>query len=298
MSLIKIGVFYDGNYFLQASNFYAYGHSRRKRLSVFGLHQFICHQVAELENVPKHSCRIVDAHYFRGRLNAYDASQRGDLLFWDRAFDDILMAEGVNTHYLPIKLNSEGQKIEKGIEVLMALETLEVARVKNLDVVVLLAGEGDYVPLVRKINALGTKVMILGWDIEYLNENNNRIFIKTSVELLQEASFPILMNDVVDRKNQSNEALINNLFVANESKKPTSIDVSETGEGKIGEILSLKNGFGFIKYPPNNVFFHFSNLINSDFQELHIGDQVMFDLEKGDEGQDIARNVRCLVEYN
>lgn len=298
MNLLKIGVFYDGNYFLQASNYYAYGHARRKRLSVYGLHQFIRYQVADLENVEVHSCKVVDAHYFRGRLNAYDASQRGDLLFWDRAFDDILMSEGVNTHYLPIKLNSEGQKIEKGIEVLMALETLEVARVKNLDVVVLVAGDSDFVPLIRKINALGIKVMVLGWDVEYVNENGNRMTTRSSSELLEEASFPIMMNDIIDNSKGKREELVNDLFVINDSRKPVLHEENEPGEGKMGEILSLKNGFGFIKFPPNNVFFHFSNLIDSDFQDLHVGDQVMFDLEKGDEGQDIAKNVRLLVTYH
>jgi len=297
MSFIKIGVFYDGNYFLQASNYYAYGNSRRKRLSVSGIHDFIRHQVAELENMDVRSCKIVDAHYFRGRLNAYDASQRGDLLFWDRAFDDILMAEGVTTHYMPIKINSEGLKIEKGIDVWLALEAFEIAGLKKLDVVVLLAGDGDYVPLVRKLNSLGVKVMVLGWDIEYVNENNVRIVTRSSQELLEEASYPLSMHSIIEDRAKRNEMLINNLFVANESRKPVIGEQMEMGEGKSGEIMSLKNGFGFIKFPPNNVFFHFSNLMDSDFQDLQIGDPVVFDLEKSDEGQDIAKNVRLMATY-
>lgn len=298
MSILKIGVFYDGNYFLQASNYYAYGHSRSKRLSVNGLHQFIRHQASQLEETPIHSCKIVDAHYFRGRLNAYDASQRGDLLFWDRAFDDILMAEGVNTHYIPVKINIEGQKIEKGLEVYLSLEALEITRLRNLDLAVIIAGDGVYTPLAKKIMALGTKVMVLGWDIEYVNENNNRIMNRVSAELMNEANFPLLMNEIIDQKTAWKDDLVNNLFVANESKKPTYAEENMAGEGRIGEILSLKNGFGFIKFPPNNVFFHFSNLVNSDFQDLQVGDQVMFDLEKNEDGQDIAKNVRMLMTYN
>ena len=296
MNFIKIGVFYDGNYFLQASNYYAYGNPRRKRLSVAGIHDFIRHQVAELENMDVRSCKIVDAHYFRGRLNAYDASQRGDLLFWDRAFDDILMAEGVTTHYMPIKISGEGVKVEKGIDVWLALEAFEISSLKKLDVVALLAGDGDYVPLVRKLNSLGVKVMVLGWDIEYVNENNIRIVTRTSQELLEEASYPLSMHNVIDDRAKRNEMLINNLFVVNESRKP-HLPEAEAGEGKTGEILSLKNGFGFIKYPPNNVFFHFSNLMDADFHDLHVGDTVTFDLEKSDEGQDVAKNVRLMVNY-
>jgi uncharacterized LabA/DUF88 family protein/cold shock CspA family protein len=299
MNFIKIGVFYDGNYFLQCSNFYAFGHPRRKRLSVAGIHDFIRHQVAEMESLDVRSCKIVDSHYFRGRLNAYDASQRGDLLFWDRAFDDILMAEGVTTHYLPIKLNPEGLKIEKGIDVWLALEAFETASLKKLDIVVLIASDGDYVPLVRKLNSLGVKVMVLGWDIEYVNENNAKIVTRTSQELMEEASYPLSMHNIVDDRAKRNEMLINNLFVANESRKPSINEVAEAGAGKSGEVLSLKNGFGFIKYPPNNVFFHFSNLVGLDFQDLHVGDLMEFDLEKSEEGHDVAKNVRLLskAEY-
>jgi len=138
--------------------------------------------------------------------------------------------------------------------------------------------------------------MVLGWDIEYVNENNIRIFTRTSPELLAEASYPIHMHSLIEERGKRNDALINNLFVVNESRKPAveKGENAEIGEGKSGEILSLKNGFGFIKYPPNNVFFHFSNLMDSDFQDLQIGDQVLFDLEKSEEGQDIAKNVRVL----
>src|SRR5690606_15446952 len=106
--LVRIGVFYDGNYFLQVSNYYAYGHQRRRRISISGLHDFIRSQVADEEANDMKLCQIVDSHYFRGRLNAADASQRGDTLYWDRVFDDILMSEGVTTHYLPLKTGFDG----------------------------------------------------------------------------------------------------------------------------------------------------------------------------------------------
>jgi cold shock CspA family protein len=172
-----------------------------------------------------------------------------------------------------------------------------MAGLKKLDVVVLLAGDGDYVPLVRKLNSLGVKVMVLGWDIEYVNENNVRIVTRSSQELLEEASYPLSMHSIIEDRAKRNEMLINNLFVSNESRKPVVADHSDIGEGKTGEIMSLKNGFGFIKFPPNNVFFHFSNLMDSDFQDLQVGDPVQFDLERGDEGQDVAKNVRILAAY-
>ena len=151
--MTRIGVFYDGNYFLHVSNYYNYDHPRKRRLSVTGLHQFIKEQVAILEKNDPKRCQIVDAHYFRGRLGAQDAQQRGSVLYWDRVFDDILMSAGVTTHYLPLK-NAFGRKDEKGIDVWLALEAYENASLKQFDVLVLIASDGDFVPLVRKLLSL------------------------------------------------------------------------------------------------------------------------------------------------
>ena len=94
----RIGVFYDGNFLLHASNYYNYIHPEKKRLSLNGLHQFIRHRVAQEANCELIKCQISTAHYFRGRLNASDAAMRGNQLYNDRVFDDILMSEGINTH--------------------------------------------------------------------------------------------------------------------------------------------------------------------------------------------------------
>lgn len=47
--LVRIAVFYDGNYFLHVSNYYNYDHPRKRRLSLSGLHEFIRNQVAQEE---------------------------------------------------------------------------------------------------------------------------------------------------------------------------------------------------------------------------------------------------------
>ena len=157
----KIGIFYDGNFFLHVSNYYQYYHARKSRISISGLHDFIRHRVAMEENTDVRYCHIVDAHYFRGRLRAQDAEQR-DLLLKERLFDEVLMREGVTTHYLPL-----GPDGEKGIDVWLALETYELAIHKRFDVVVLVACDGDFRPLLRKLNTLGIRVMLLAWDLIY-----------------------------------------------------------------------------------------------------------------------------------
>ena len=153
--LTRIGVFYDGNFFFHVSNYYHYHHDRRARISVAGLHEFVRHQVADSEGCDVRYCQIVDAHYFRGRPRALDAEQRGVLLR-ERVFDDVLVREGVVTHYLPL-----GPEGEKGIDVWLSLEAYELAIYKRFDVSVLVACDGDFLPLVRKLNTIGTRVMLL-----------------------------------------------------------------------------------------------------------------------------------------
>lgn len=294
--LIRVGVFYDGNYFLHVSNYYAYGHPRKRRISISGLHDFIKHQIALEESSDVKLCKIVDAHYFRGRLNASEASQRGDTLYYDRVFDDILMSEGVTTHYLPVRTGYEGNKQEKGIDVWLALEAFELAFYKRFNVLVLIASDGDYVPMVKKLNTLGTRVMVLSWDFEYANEHGQRFTTRTSQNLLEEVTYPIAMHELIDNRIRKSDPLINNLFVQGEQRRQIEPQQPVNGDGNIGEILSLKNGFGFIKYPPNNLFFHYTNVIDADFNELEVGDMVEFTIAKNHEGQDIAGSVKVLYE--
>ncbi len=282
----KIGVFYDGNFLLHASNYYNYIHPQRRRLCLNGLHDFICQRVAEEEGIDPKRCRVNEAHYFRGRLNASDAAQRGSQLYHDRVFDDILMSEGVHPHYLPLR-NIYGRKEERGTDVWLALEVYEMALRGKIDIAVLVVADTDYVPLVRKLIALGVRVMLISWEFEYINDEGNRIVTKTSHELLNLAHYPVPMQEVIDCGLKQNNQLIMNLFVSNDAKSQGGDAAEEGGKeadetvveaedeftppGRVGRepgarytstILSIKTGYGFIKYPNNNLFFHRSKAIS------------------------------------
>lgn len=295
--LTKIGVFYDGNYFLHISNYYNYNHPKKNRISISGLHEFISYQVSKLEETKQHLCQIIDAHYFRGRLNAQEASQKGNLLYYDRVFDDILMSEGVITHYLPVK-TFLGNKQDREIDVWLALEAYELAFYKKFDVLVLIASDGDYVPLVRKLNSLGTRVMILSWDFEFINDEGQKVVTKTSQDLIREVTYPVTMHELIDEGLADNDDVVNRLFVQS-TVKFTPRPADEVfhpidAERHTGNILSLKTGFGFIKYPPNNLFFHYGNLIETDFNDLREGDPVEFSIGYNEKGEMVARDVKLM----
>ena len=284
----KIGIFYDGNFLLHASNYYNYIHPQRRRLSINGLHNFVRNWIAEEENEDVKQCRIVEAHYFRGRINAAEASQRGNQLYNDRVFDDILMSEDIHTHYLPLR-NLMGRKEERGIDVWLSLEVFELASLRGLDVVALVVSDTDYVPLIRKLNSMGINVMLLSWEFDYQNEEGVKVVTKTSHDLLRLASYPVPMHDVIDEGLEVGDPLIQELFVTSDSKISAGSRNREQSE-----VLSIKNGFGFIKYPNNNLFFHYQDVIG-DFADLEVGDPVEFTIEKNNLKQDVAKNVSKII---
>lgn len=291
--LVRIGVFYDGNYFLHVSNYYNYFHPRRKRLNIAGLHEFIRNLIAREEDVDAKYCQVIEAHYFRGRISAQEASQRGNQLYNDRVFDDILMSEGVVTHYLPIRTRG-GKKDDKGIDVWLALEAFEQAFYKRFNVLVLITSDGDYVPLIRKLNSLGSKVMVLSWDFDYTDDMGREVVTRTSQDLIREVTFPVAMHEVINHGLKNNDKLVTNLFAQQDYGQPKQIPSGEWEDDSIkhGTAMNMNNGYGFIQFPPNNLFFHYLDVVEGDFNDIHDGDMLEFTVEKNDKGQDVAKNVK------
>jgi uncharacterized LabA/DUF88 family protein/cold shock CspA family protein len=295
--LLRIGVFYDGQLFYNISNFYNYEHERKSRIAIGGLQNYIRRKISEYYSHDINMCQIVEAHYFRGRHSAQTADDKRQL-FGDRQFDDILMSENIVTHYWPLRLTPLGGYEEKGIDVWLALEAYELAVLNKCDVVVLLVMDGDYVPLVRKIQALGIQVVLLFWEYAYQNKYNELKETKVSSKLLRAVSHSISVSDEIDKNPKENG--INQLFVrspddnfyeksaaeypsevkGNGITNFAAVDATGIKEGLPTEeslILSLKNGYGFIRDESvGNVFFHHSSLENAEFDSLEVDMPVKY----------------------
>jgi cold shock CspA family protein/uncharacterized LabA/DUF88 family protein len=296
LDVLRIGIFYDGYYFYKVSNYYKYEHEKKSRISISGLHEYIRSEVAALTQIDIRRCQIIDAHYFKGRSSAREL---GDKVQSERVFEDILMRENIVTHYLPLRFNEFNMAQEKGIDVWLALEAYELAIYKHFDILVLVAGDGDYVPLVRKLHTLGTQVMLVCWDFSYHNENGDMVETRTSRQLLDEVFFPEMMHQKVE---QNEGEYIKSLFVPEKTwerfqpfpiQKTDGPELAElTGRDESGASLSAEefisvifsinqNGFGFIKDEErNNIFFHYSTVANRDFSELKSGMKVKYAVEE------------------
>lgn len=285
--LTRIGIFYDGNFFHVVSNYYAYNHPRKARISIGGLHEFIRERVAHEEHVDVRLCQVVDVHYFRGRFSADEADAAGKL-YSERAFDDVLVRAGVTTHYLPMGFSGT----EKGIDVWFALEAYELAIYKRFDVCVLVAGDSDYVPLVRKLNTLGTRVMVVGWDFEYRDRGDRAQTTKTSQALMNEVTYPVLLSSVIEDKTQKDK--VKGLFLPPSAKSSGDVPRNEPSpkpESKAairqgGRIQNLivreaeSQYFGYITPDGGgeNIWFGDRDLEEVAFAMLARGDAVTFEL--------------------
>jgi cold shock CspA family protein len=226
-------------------------------------------------------CQIIDAHYFKGRSSAKDM---GEKVQSERVFEDILMRENIVTHYLPLRYGENNTWQEKGIDVWLALEAYELAIYKKFDILVLVAGDGDYVPLIRKLNTLGTRVMLICWDYSYYNENGALAETRTSRQLLDEVLYPVLMSERINGRSPVD--IINSLFVKERKEADTesinNIVPEKTiphveDKALVSTIFSVKDGFGFIKDEKiNNVFFYYNSVTNKDFDELEVGMKVKY----------------------
>lgn len=90
--------------------------------------------------------RVVHASWTQGRHTSTGAEERQ--LRNDRNMHHDLMHAGVDIKYLPISCNNG----EKGVDVALAIDCLQVGLNDMIDIAVLVTGDGDMVPLVQALN--------------------------------------------------------------------------------------------------------------------------------------------------
>ena len=212
---IRIGIYYDGHYFYKVSNYYKFDHQRQARISIQGLHSFICSQVSDRFDADIDDCKIVESHYFRGR-SVKNGNEKA--IVGERYFEDALTKEGVNLHYLPLIRGANNELKEKGIDVSLALDAYKKAAAKTFDIFVLIAGDGDYLPLVRELQAMNSPidVMLVSWDF---GSANGEMTI-TSQDLLEEVKYPIQMASVIDDRLNLKNSIISGLFEPRQFDSP------------------------------------------------------------------------------
>lgn len=150
-AICRLGVFYDGSYFSYAQNYY-YHERQFGWLRFPELHRFLEKFIGVREQGFA-SYKVVYAAWHQGLFTTKDATV--DQLKRDRNRHHDLMHAGVDPKYLPMS-----QKLgEKGVDVALAVDALQVGLGQMIDVAVLVTGDGDFVPLVRALNKQSVRVL-------------------------------------------------------------------------------------------------------------------------------------------
>lgn len=172
MESVRVMVFYDGAYFKAGQVFFRYK-EKRGWFDLPELHGLFEKYVAAKAKASTDVTKVVAAHYYDGRTTTNVVVQ--DQLEKERDFEMALIKAGIVPHYLPVKETAKPvtqadevkfNLAQKGVDVSFALDVLDLAHSNRFDVAVLITGDEDFVPLVRKITSLDKHAMIAHFEIQ------------------------------------------------------------------------------------------------------------------------------------
>jgi uncharacterized LabA/DUF88 family protein len=166
-SICRIGVFYDGSYFAFARRYFY----RERTLGWLGFPAF--HRLVEDFMRKKEQgysdYKVVYSAWFQGLFTAPNATE--EQLRFDRNSYHDLMHAGIEAKYLPMS-TTQG---EKGVDVALAVDAMQVGRDGKIDVAVLATGDGDFVPLVRALMKDGIRIVAAYFD--FTQDDGKKAFI-------------------------------------------------------------------------------------------------------------------------
>ncbi len=157
-SICRIGVFYDGSYFTYAQ-YYFYAEKKLGWLTFQPFQTLIENFVREKEQGYA-NYRVVYAGWYQGLFSSSQSNEKQ--LHSQRNRDTDLMHAGVESKYVPMSQSGK----EKGVDVALAIDSLQVGMEGKIDVAVLVTGDGDLVPLARALMKHGIRVVVVYFEYE------------------------------------------------------------------------------------------------------------------------------------
>lgn len=206
-SICRIGVFYDGSYFTYAQyHFYA---TRKLGWLMFSpFHTVIENHVREKEQGFA-NYRVVYASWFQGMFTSNQSTDHQRRVERNRHMD--LMHAGVEPKYVPMS-QARG---EKGIDVALAVDAMEVGLAGHIDVAVLVTGDGDFVPLARALMKHGVRVSAVYFEYEV---GDDRSFINERLRIA--SNYALNINEL--EKDRKYHSVFRGMF-----RQPEKVEVVE-----------------------------------------------------------------------
>jgi uncharacterized LabA/DUF88 family protein len=194
----RIGVFYDGSYFNYAQRYFY--HQRKLGWLDFRPFHALIENHVRVKEQSYNNYRIVYAAWFQGMFPSGQATE-GHLRF-DRNLYHDLMHAGIEPKYLPV---SQSGQAEKGADVALAIDALQIGLEGKIDIAVFVSGDGDLIPLARALMKQGVRVMAAYFQYE---EGEHKSFINE--RLLAVCNYELNVNQLETDKDS--KAVFRSLF--------------------------------------------------------------------------------------
>ncbi|MBM4437711.1 MAG: NYN domain-containing protein [Actinobacteria bacterium] len=201
----RVMVFYDGDYFRKGQVYFRYK-ERRGWMNLVVMHRLIEAYVASQSGTPPDLTRVVAAQHYDGRAPSKLVGP--ERLDKERDFELALIRAGITPYYLELteapvqasETEDQGcQLIQKGLDVQIAIDVLDYAHQNRFDVAVLIAGDADFVPLVRRITSLGKQTLVAYFTFEGWTDARGAFHNPSYAarSLLEAASWSLNFNQLV-----------------------------------------------------------------------------------------------------
>jgi uncharacterized LabA/DUF88 family protein len=204
-SICRIGVFYDGSYFTYAQ--YHYYADRKLGWLMFGAFHSMLENMLREKEQGFANYRVVYAGWYQGLFTSSKSTDQQRRTERNRHID--LMYAGIEPKYVPMS-QTQG---EKGIDVALTVDALQVGLEGKVDIAVLVTGDADFVPLVRALIKHGVRVATAYFEYE---SESNRSYI--SERLLNTCNYGISISHL--EKDRKYQPLFRGLFRQPEKHEP------------------------------------------------------------------------------
>ena len=197
-SLCRIGVFYDGSYFTYARQHF-YFDRKLGWLDFKPFHGLLENYIRTKEQGYTHY-RVVYGAWFQGMFGVNQSDEKK--LRTDRNLYHDLMHAGIDPKFMPMPQSGPN---EKGADVALAIDAMQVGMEGKVDLAVLVTGDADFVPLARALMKQGIRVMAAYFEYE---RAEHKSFINE--RLLNVCNYALNVNEM--EKDKDFKAIFKGLF--------------------------------------------------------------------------------------
>ncbi len=261
--LNRIGIFIDGTYFGLIGQYYQNDNPLKRHLDQKSFLEFTQTKVASTLQLKFRNTRVDICNMYIG----LPSTQAVEKTYWQ---EQSLAEAGIKLNVFPLKKLPDSTFKEQGVDATLAFE-IGLA-VKNLDTVVIITGDGDFIGTMNRVKGLKKKTFLFYWNIIKNKNETIQKEIFTNSELVRSVDYPINMGYEIKKGLASKDEMVERIFGLKQTR------TAPTEEKQLGVIVSLGHTGGFIRPLLGGRLIQFlsSDMNNTSFNKFQKSQTVKF----------------------